>query len=326
MTDLKFQVAPHALDLPIEGMTCAACSSRLEKQLNQLPGVTAAVNLATENARIHYDPAQVTPEQIADKVIKTGFAVASRRIDLAISGMTCASCSARIEKQLNKLPGVQASVNLATEIATVNAPGWLDASQLIQTVEKTGYGAEEITEAAREQERARRATRHRRDVIVFTGAAVFTLPLLWQMIGMFGGGSMEWLPRWLQFALATPVQFIAGWRFYRGGFNALRGGGANMDVLVALGTSMAWGFSTVVTFFGLHEHVYFEAGASVITLVMLGKLLETRAKRATTTAIEQLIQLAPKTAWVKRDDQFVQLPASQLKPGDIVQVDRKSVV
>ncbi|MGA7179839.1 MAG: heavy metal translocating P-type ATPase [Thiobacillaceae bacterium] len=320
MADTKFPSAPHALDLPIEGMTCAACSTRLEKQLNLLPGVKAAVNLATENARIQYDPAQVTPERIAEAVSKTGYAVAPRRIDLAISGMTCASCAARIEKQLNKLPGVQASVNLATEIATVHAPGWLDVGDLIRTVEKTGYVAEAITGAAREEEKARRAARYRRDVTIFVGAALLTLPLLLQMFGMFGGGSMEWLPRWLQFLLATPVQFIAGWRFYRGAFNALRGGGANMDVLVALGTSMAWGFSTLVTLFGLHEHIYFEAGAAVITLVMLGKLLEARAKGATTSAIEQLIQLAPKAAWVKRNDQFVQLPIAQLRPGDIVQV------
>ena len=317
---MKFSSATHALDLPIVGMTCAACSTRLEKQLNQIPGVKAAVNLATENARINYDPAQVTAERIADAVNKTGFAVAPRHIDLAITGMTCASCSARIEKQLNKLPGVEASVNLATEIATVNAPGWLDVTEIIRTVEKAGYGAEEITETARDREKTRKAAAYRRDVTIFAGAALLTLPLLSHMFGMAGGGSMEWLPRWLQFLLATPVQFIAGWRFYRGAWNALRGGGANMDVLVALGTSMAWGFSTVVTFLGLNEHVYFEAGAAVITLVMLGKLLEARAKRATTSAIEQLIQLVPKTAWVRRGEMFVELPVAQLKPGDIVQV------
>ena len=320
MADTKFSTAPHALDLAIEGMTCASCSARLEKQLNQLPGVKAAVNLATENARIQYDPQQVSPERIADAVAKTGYAVAPRRIELAISGMTCASCSARIEKQLNKLPGVQAVVNLATEIATVNAPGWLDVGDIIRTVEKTGYGAEEISAAAREQEKARKAARYRKDVTIFAGAALLTLPLLLQMGGMLRGGHEEWLPLWLQWLLATPVQFIAGWRFYRGAYNSLRGGGANMDVLVAMGTSMAWGFSTVVFFLGLNQHVYFEAGAAVITLVMLGKLLEARAKGATTAAIEQLIQLAPKTAWVRRDGEFVELPVAQLKPGDLVQV------
>ncbi|HYP68302.1 MAG TPA: heavy metal translocating P-type ATPase [Thiobacillaceae bacterium] len=320
MADTKFPIAPHALELSIEGMTCASCSSRLERQLNQLPGVKAAVNLATENARIHYDPQQVSAERIAEAVTKTGFTVAPRRIDLAITGMTCASCSARIEKQLNKLPGVQASVNLATEIATVNAPGWLDTAEIIRTVEKTGYGAEEISGAAREQEKARKAARYRKDVAIFAGAALLTLPLLLQMGGMLQGSHEEWLPLWLQWLLATPVQFIAGWRFYRGSWNALRGGGANMDVLVAMGTSMAWGFSTVVFVFGLNQHVYFEAGAAVITLVMLGKLLEARAKGATTAAIEQLLQLAPKSAWVKRDGEFVELPVAQLKPGDLVQV------
>ena len=320
MSDTKFPAAPHALELAIEGMTCAACSSRLEKQLNQLPGVRAAVNLATENARIHYDPDQVSPERIAEAVNKTGFAVAPRRIELAITGMTCASCSARIEKQLNALPGVEAVVNLATEIATVHAPGWLDAADIIRAVEKTGYGAEEISGAARSQEKARKAARYRKDVAIFIGAALLTLPLLLQMLGMFGGGSMEWLPLWLQWLLATPVQFIAGWRFYRGAYNALKGGGANMDVLVAMGTSMAWGFSTVVFLLGLNQHVYFEAGAAVITLVMLGKLLEARAKGATTAAIEQLIQLAPKTAWAKRGGEFVELSVAQLMPGDLVQV------
>ncbi|MGO9443560.1 MAG: heavy metal translocating P-type ATPase [Thiobacillaceae bacterium] len=320
MQDKQYPTAIHALELSIEGMTCAACSSRLEKHLNQLPGVEAAVNLATENARIRYDPSLVTAKRIADAVSKTGFAVAPRRIDLAVTGMTCASCSGRIEAQLNKLPEVHAVVNLATEVATVSAPGWLSVADIIHTVEKAGYGAAEITDATREQENLRTAAKYRRDVTIFVGAALLTLPLLMQMLGIFRAGSMEWLPRWLQFVLATPVQFIAGWRFYRGAYNALRGGGANMDVLVALGTSMAWGFSTVVTLLGSSEHVYFEAGAAVITLVMLGKLLEARAKRATRAAIEQLIQLAPNTAWVRRDDEFVERPVAQLKPGDIVQV------
>jgi Cu+-exporting ATPase len=320
MAETKYPTAVHVLDLPIEGMTCASCSTRIEKQLNQLPGVEAAVNLATENARVHYDPALVTPEQIAEKIRRTGYTVAPRRIDLAITGMTCASCSARIEKQLNKLPGVQATVNLATEIATVHAPGWMDDSEIIRTVEKTGYGAREITESAREREKARKAATYKRDLAILIGATLLTVPLLLQMVGMRGGGNAEFLPRWVQFLLATPVQFIAGWRFYRGAYNALRGGGANMDVLVALGTSMAWGYSTIVTLFGLDQHVYFEAGAAVITMVMLGKLLESRAKRATTAAIEQLIELAPKTARVWRDGTFVEQSVTELKPGDVVQV------
>jgi Cu+-exporting ATPase len=144
------------------------------------------------------------------------------------------------------------------------------------------------------------------------------LPLIGQMLLMFGEhGHQNELPRWLQLALATPVQFWIGWRFYDGAYKTLRGGGANMDVLVALGTSMAWGFSTVVTVFGLDQHVYFEAGAAVITLVLLGKLLEARAKARTSEAIESLIRLQPKTARVERDGQWVDMPVEALMPGDL---------
>ncbi|NWG76554.1 MAG: copper ion binding protein, partial [Rubrivivax sp.] len=279
------------LELPIAGMTCAACSTRLENTLNKLEGVNAAVNLPMERARVEYDPAQTSAEAIVAQVAKTGFSVAPQSIDLQISGMTCAACATRIETVLNKLPGVEARVNLATEKARVNyTPGLASIDALIAAVQKAGYSASPITEDSRAEEKARKAAEYWREVIAFAVSAALTLPLLAQMVTMFTLGEEhgEWIPGWLQWLLATPVQFWAGWRFYTGAYHALRGGGANMDVLVALGTSAAYFYSVFVVLFDPHGHLYFEAGAAVIALVRLGKLLEARAKAKTSSAIEQL--------------------------------------
>jgi len=310
------------LELPIAGMTCAACSMRLENNLNRLAGVNAAVNLAAERARVEYDPAQTRPEAIVAQVAKTGFAVAPQSLDLRLTGMTCAACATRIETVLNRLPGVEARVNLATEKARVNyTPGLVTLNDLIAAVEKAGYGAEPITEAARAEEKARKAAEYRREVIAFAVSAALTLPLLAQMIPMLTGDTHAmWLPGWLQWLLATPVQFWAGWRFYTGAWHSLRGGGANMDVLVALGTSAAYFYSVFVVLFDPHGHLYFEAGAAVIALVRLGKLLEARAKAKTSSAIEQLIGLQPKTARVERDGEVMEVDIAALKTGDLVLV------
>jgi len=310
-------MSEQKLSLPISGMTCASCSTRLEKQLNKLPGVEAAVNLASETAAIHFLTAETTAAQILDTIRKTGYDVPPRHVLLKISGMTCASCAARIESVVNKLPGVEISVNLASETARAVLQPDVNLDDVLAAISKTGYGAEVWDEKNREEARLRDAQAARQDWLVFWGAVILTLPLL---AGMFAPGH-EWLPRWLQFLLATPVQFVAGWRFYRGGFNALRGGGANMDVLVALGTSMAWALSTVITLMGLHEQpVYFEAGAAVITLVRLGKLLEARAKRKTLDAIEKLLALTPQSAWVERNGEFVETPIREIMAGDLVRV------
>ncbi len=309
------------LELPIAGMTCASCSTRLENNLNKLASVNAAVNLATEKAQVAYDPAQTNPEAIVAQVAKTGFAVAPQSLDLRLTGMTCAACATRIETVLNRLPGVEARVNLATEKARVNyTPGLATLDALIAAVQKAGYGAEPITEAARAEEKVRKAAEYRREVIAFAVSAVLTLPLLAQMVTMFSGAHDEWLPSWLQWLLATPVQFWAGWRFYTGAYHSLRGGGANMDVLVALGTSAAYFYSVFVVLFAPHGHLYFEAGAAVIALVRLGKLLEARAKAKTSSAIEQLIGLQPKTARVERDGETLEIDIATLKAGDIVVV------
>lgn len=310
-------MSEQKLSLPISGMTCASCSTRLEKQLNRLPGVEAAVNLASETATIRFRTAETTSAQILDAIRKTGFDVPPRHVMLKISGMTCASCAARIENVVNKQPGMDIAVNLASETARAVLQPGVELGDLLAAIQKTGYGAEVWDEKNREEARTRETQTARKEWLVFWGAVILTLPLL---AGMFAP-SHEWLPRWLQWLLATPVQFVAGWRFYRGGFNALRGGGANMDVLVALGTSMAWGLSTVVTFMGLHaQPVYFEAGAAVITLVRLGKLLEASAKRKTLDAIEKLLALTPQTAWVERNGEFVETSIAEIKAGDLVRV------
>jgi Cu+-exporting ATPase len=309
----------HAVDLPIEGMTCAACAARIEKQLNKLPGVSAAVNFASERARVEFDAGSVNPPQLVATIEKAGFKVPPQSLDLSLSGMTCAACATRIEAVLNKLPGVEASVNFASEKAIIRfVPGQADAESLIAAVRRAGYDARESGLDTRAAEKERKAAAYRAELKRFWISVVLTLPLVAQMGAMFTGEHQDILPRWLQFALATPVQFWIGWRFYVGAFNALRGGAGNMDVLVALGTSMAWAFSAVVTAADLHhQHVYFEASAAVITLVLMGKLLEARAKAKTSAAIEALIRLQPQTARVLRDGELVEVPVASLNPGDV---------
>ncbi|MBV6411397.1 MAG: heavy metal translocating P-type ATPase [Burkholderiales bacterium] len=306
------------VDLPIEGMTCAACAARIERQLNKLPGVEAAVNFASERAHVAFDGAAVGVSRLVETIEKTGFKVPPQSLDLAISGMTCAACATRIETVLNRLPGVEASVNFASEKASVRyRPGQADAAGLIAAVRRAGYEARESTGDTRALERERKAAAYRAEMRRFRISVVLTLPLAAQMLWMFSGSHAE-LPRWLQFLLATPVQFWIGWRFFVGAYHSLRGGSGNMDVLVALGTSMAWLYSTVVLLLDLHhQHVYFEASASVITLVLLGKLMEARAKAKTSAAIEALIRLQPQTARVVRDGEIVEVPVASLNPGDV---------
>ena len=241
-------------------------------------------------------------------------------VELALGGMTCAACAARIEKQLNKLPGVEAVVNFAAERAHVRyAPGQVDVERLVATIVKTGFTADVSTTDTRGDEKAKKFATYRDELRRFWIAAALTLPLVAQMAFMFGANSHDdVIPRWWQLLLATPVQFWIGWRFYVGGFNAIRGGAGNMDVLVALGTSMAWAYSFVVTLWGLHHHhVYFEASATVITLVLLGKILEARAKARTSAAIEALAKLQPQTARIERDGELVDVAVATLIPGDV---------
>lgn len=237
-------------------------------------------------------------------------------LEFSISGMHCASCSARLEKLLCALPGVEAQVNLATERARVRFSNQVVVEDVLAVASKAGFLAKLVDIHTRDEEKTQKKLEMKREIRLFWIAVVLTLPLVGQMFFMLVGSHAE-LPRWLQLALATPVQFWIGWRFYRGAFNSLRSGGANMDVLVALGTSMAWGFSLAVMLLGLKEHVYFEASASVITLVLLGKILERRATARTSEAIEALIRLQPKTACIERDGQWLDVPVETLMPGDV---------
>ncbi|SDG90432.1 heavy metal translocating P-type ATPase [Nitrosomonas sp. Nm132] len=306
------------IELPIEGMTCAACAARIEKNLNKLPGVHAAVNFASEKARIEFDEATTHAEELIHSIKKAGFHVAPQSVQLQISGMTCAACSGRIEKALNKIPGVTATVNLATEVAHASfSPGAVMIDDLIAAVVKAGYGASEISEASRNEEKARRLATYQAELRAFWISAALTLPFMLQMGVMLTGDHTDLLPRWLQWLLATPVQFWVGRRFYVGAWHALRGGGANMDVLIALGTSMAYFFSAAVILFSLNQHVYFEASAAIITLVLLGKLMEARAKSKTSAAIEALIKLQPKTARVEREGEIIEVDVNTLKVDDI---------
>jgi Cu+-exporting ATPase len=306
------------IELPIEGMTCSACASRIEKTLNRLPGVHANVNFANEKARVEFDEARTQPEELVRSIEKTGFHVIPQSAQLQITGMTCAACSGRIEKALSKQPGVTATVNLATEVANVSfMPGTTTVDDLIAAVTRAGYGASEITESNRAEEKARKIASYHAELRTFWISAILALPLMAQMIPMLWGEHGDMLPRWLQLALATPVQFWVGKRFYTGAWHALRAGSANMDVLVALGTSMAYFFSLFVTLLGLDQHVYFEASAAIITLVLLGKLMEARAKSKTSAAIERLVSLQPKVARVEREGEIVEVDAGSLKAGDI---------
>jgi Cu+-exporting ATPase len=235
------------------------------------------------------------------------------QVELDIEGMTCAACAARIEKNLNKLDGVEASVNLASEKALVRfSPDKASVAGILERIRDTGYDAQ----LAREGEVRDRTEAHRHARNEFLVAAVLTAPLL--LHGL--------VPPWLQFLLATPVQLWSGARFYRGAWKALRGGTANMDVLVALGTTAAYAFSTAVLFLKLDSHVYFEAGAVVITLVLLGKYLEARAKAKAAQALEGLIRLQPGKAYVEKDGRLVEVDAASLKPGDLFVVRPGDVI
>ncbi|MEI7843682.1 MAG: heavy metal translocating P-type ATPase [Gallionellaceae bacterium] len=235
--------------------------------------------------------------------------------DLQITGMHCAGCSTRLEKVLNQLPDVQASVSIATEKAHITYDSnKISIPELIKTIQSTGFNGHLMRDFA--AEKLARAATYRQQQIQFYISVALTLPLLIEMVLMFAGQHFM-LPGWLQFALATPVQFWIGRRFYTGSFSSLRSGGANMDVLVALGTSAAYFFSFAVLFFQLDQPLYFEASATLITLVLLGKLLEAHAKGKASSALEALINLQPKTAHVERDGVMQELAVDQMQVNDI---------
>ncbi|MEJ7669911.1 MAG: heavy metal translocating P-type ATPase [Casimicrobiaceae bacterium] len=315
-------------DLGIMGMTCASCVARIEKALRALPQVReVTVNLATETATVAAD-AGTDVSIIGSAVERAGYSLAKDSLELHIEGMTCASCSGRVEKALRTVPGVvSAEVNLATERARVSFfrgavhAGAVHVENLIGAVERAGYQARipEATGIGSKREAGSVASRDSWPVVL---AATLSLPLIAPMaLAPFG---IDWmLPGWMQWLLATPVQFWLGARFYRAGWKALRARTGNMDLLVALGTSAAYGLSVYQLFALAGEptpHLYFEASAVVITLVLLGKWLEARAKRQTTEAIRALNALRPDTAQVRRGTQEIDIPIGQVVVGDLAVV------
>lgn len=302
----------------IGGMTCASCVFHIEKALAELPGVSSAsVSLATESAAIDALP-EVSPEALRKAIEKAGYAVLETEYSLLIEGMTCAYCVARVEKALNKVPGVvSASINLATEQASVHVvQGMADVGQLIAAVERTGYQAHLPVAATAEQEAAEAAAKNRTEAWPVALAALLSIPLMLPMAARLFGSELAF-PPWLQWLLATPVQFWLGGRFYLAGWKAIRAGSANMDVLVALGTSAAYGLSIYLWLTGSEHtpHLYFDAAAIVISLILLGKWLEARAKRQTADAIRALNALRPATARVWRDGTERELPLASVRIG-----------
>jgi Cu+-exporting ATPase len=317
------------VSLKVQGMTCSACAARVEKAVRALPGVaSAAVNFAVERLTADYDPGRTGPRQIIAAVREAGYEVPLERLDFKITGMTCSACAARVEKAAAKVPGVvKANVNLAVERLAVEGAG-VGEQAVVDAVTEAGYGASRLrqaTPAAEDAERSARLAELDRQQWLFVVSALFSLPLIIIMIVDF---LMYTQPYWMYFlglmndpyfqlAMATPVQFYGGRQFYRDAYNALRHGGANMAVLVALGTSATYLLSlyNTLTYSG---QTYFETSAVIITLIILGRMLEARARGRTSEAIRKLMGLQAKTARVVRGDWEADIPIDDVVVGDLV--------
>ncbi|MXO77015.1 heavy metal translocating P-type ATPase [Paenibacillus sp. OT2-17] len=322
--------------LHITGMSCAACASRIEKGLNRIDGVAQAnVNLALEQASISYDPKQVEIPEFRDKIASLGFGTVSEEANLNVTGMTCAACATRIEKGLNRMPGVTgATVNLAMETAHVEyAAGSIAVGDLVSKIEQLGYGA--IPQSAEDNIADVRSKDIHRKKWKWIVSAVLSFPLLWAMVAHFSFTSWIYVPElflnpWFQLVLTTPIQFVIGWQFYVGAYKALRNGSSNMDVLVALGTSAAYFYSLYLTLrpsdvmegmAGMPvmtmPELYYETSAVLITLILVGKWFEAVAKGRSSEAIKSLMSLQATTARVVRDGQELDIPIEQVRVKDI---------
>ncbi len=348
-------MATQQIDLPVTGMTCASCVRNVERALSHTDGVAdAAVNFATERAHVSFDPAQVNVRQLIERIDAAGYGVAQGTLELPITGMTCASCVRNVERAISRQPGVlDVTVNLATERATVTyLPGTVRRADIVQAVEDAGYGVVDLSDAAipEDAERAARdaeIARQRRMVLI---GAAFTLPLFvlsmardfymaaQPMASHAAAGAMPGtIPAldWLLWGgwpfifglLATPVQFIVGRQYIVGAIKAARNRSANMDTLIAIGSSAAYLYSVAVLVgivAGLSDiigdHVYFETAAVILTLITLGKLLEARAKGRTSEAIKKLMGLAPRTATLLRDGQETEVAVDDVLAGDVLLV------
>ncbi|QXX75754.1 Copper-transporting P-type ATPase [Methylovirgula sp. HY1] len=320
--------------LMIEGMTCASCVARVEKAIRAVPGVTeASVNFATERADVHF-AAPANLDAIATAIRTAGYTPVTESIELAITGMTCASCVSRLERVLKKQPGViAASVNLATERANVSyLSGAVTVEALEQAVGRAGFGAQPLETAEQASAVHRHAAEARKLTQSFVIALVLTLPLvILAMAPEFFAPLQHFVDaaigletlRIIECVLATLVLFGPGWRFFAKGVPALLHGGPDMNALVALGSFAAWSYSVVATFAPQlfpagTAHVYFEAAAVIVTLILLGRVLEVGAKGRAGAAIERLLDLTPETAQVMRNGAPVEVKLAAIVPGDLV--------
>ncbi|SDI91340.1 heavy metal translocating P-type ATPase [Natribacillus halophilus] len=318
--------------LQISGMTCAACASKIEKGLAKIDGVSEAnVNFAMEKTNVIYDPEQTDVQDFEAKIDKLGYNVIHEQQTFDISGMTCAACATKIEKKLSKMDGVSsATVNFAMENVSVEYDeGQVTVGDMMEGIRKLGYTLK--PQQSREETVSRKDEEIRKQTGKFVFAAILTLPLLWTMVAHFEFTSFLYMPDmfmnpWVQLALAAPVQFFVGAQFYSGSYKALKNKSANMDVLIALGTTAAFFYSI---FLGWEWYVtgqqgmpelYFETAAVIITLVLLGKLFEVRAKGRTSKAIEKLLGLQAKTARIIRNGEEMEVAIEEVLVGDTVMV------
>ena len=316
---------------PVSGMTCANCAMNIERTIKKLSGVTEAqVNFAAEQAAVSFDPRKLPLKDVVEKIYGIGFTVPFSKIELPVTGMTCANCAASIERTLNKkVPGViNATVNFASERAAVEyLPKVVTVDEMIAAIEATGYGAisPDETREGEDSEQLARQAEIRDQTLKFIVGVLFDFPLfvlsMGRDFGLVGQWSHALWVNWFFWALATPVQFYTGWDYYTGGFKSLKNRSANMDLLVAMGSSVAYFYSLAVLLLPvLGEHVYFETSAVIITLIKLGKMLESRTKGRTGGAIRKLIGLRPKTATILTDGIEQDIPITRVKVGDVVMV------
>lgn len=322
------------LDLPIQGMSCASCVAKIEKGLSQLDGVAdAKVNFATEKAAITFDSNEVQMQDFIRTVRELGYEAGLEKVTLPVHGMSCASCVEKVQKALSQVPGViQADVNFATEKATVKyIPGQATVKEMSEAVEAIGYKILEVEEGdAVEKEKAAREAEFRALRQKFVAGVIMVIPLFilvhWHKLGL----SQIWAlgkqtSFFVQLILQTPVQFWVGWQFYKGAWGAARRKTSDMNTLIAIGTSAAYLYSVLATFFprlfaakGLLPDVYFDTAGAIIVLIVLGRLLEARARAQTSEAIKKLIGLQVKTAKVVREDQEVEIPIEEVQIGETV--------
>jgi len=351
------------IDIPISGMSCASCAAKIERGLSKLPGVLKAnVNFATEKATVEFDTDSTNEQIFIDTVKELGYEAKieppdTQKVTIPISGMTCAACVAKVEKMLNGLDGViEAGVNFSTEKATVEyLPQQVKVVDIKRAIDELGYKAlvalfpsegwesrgfpkgkgdtrlshpknDVETESTIDSERKERQDEIKKLFRIFIFSVVFSVPIFLGSLSEW----IPWIPKALQnfyvlFALATPVQFLAGWQFYKGAFASLRHKTTNMNTLIAVGTSAAYLYSVAMTFFtpyfdsrGFKPHVYYDTAVIIITLILLGRLLEAKAKGRTSEAIKKLMGLQAKTARVVRDGEEIDIPVEEVELGDLV--------